>query len=198
MSNLVDRTKLFREFPLSVRVAQRSWLTALAIPIFSIRILTKIKVAWVVQTILGICGLLVVVGFAATCWVIVRYPFIGMVDAADGDLYAKYVEKTPMLLKKFVGLCLAIGLGISLYLPTADGRITGIEVLWIVYGALVLFFVLFLLFKYNRFDHPTVATLLRCSMGLGVLFFPLFLPAVIVGSGRAKRLLADAQEQLTN
>jgi hypothetical protein len=61
-----------------------------------------------------------------------------------------------------------------------------------------LFFVLFLLFKYNRFDHPTVATLLRCSMGLGVLFFPLFLPAVIIGSGRAKSLLAEAQERLTN
>jgi hypothetical protein len=198
MSNLVDRTKLFREFPLSVRIAQRSWLTALAIPILSLRILTKIKVPWVVQTILGIAGLCGVVGFVATCWVVVRYPFIGMVDAADGDLYANYVEKTSMILKKFVGLCTAIGLGISLYLPLADGRITGIEILWMIYASLVLVFVLFLLLRYNRFDHPTVATLLRSSMGLGILFFPLFLPAVIVGSGRAKRLLGEAQERLTN
>jgi hypothetical protein len=121
-----------------------------------------------------------------------------MVDAADGDLYANYVEKTSMILKKFVGLCTAIGLGISLYLPLADGRITGIEILWMIYASLVLVFVLFLLLRYNRFDHPTVATLLRSSMGLGILFFPLFLPAVIVGSGRAKRLLGEAQERLTN
>jgi hypothetical protein len=198
MSDLVERTKLFREFPLSVRIAQRSWITALAIPVLSIRVLAKIKVPWVVQTILGIAGLLAFVGFLATCWVIIRYPFIGMVDAADGDLYAKYIEKTSLLIKKFVGLCLAIGLGISLYIPIADGRITGAELLWMTYAGIDLVFVLFLLFKYHRFDHPTTATLLRCSMGLGVLFFPLFLPAVIVGSGRAKRLLGEAQEQLTN
>jgi hypothetical protein len=59
-------------------------------------------------------------------------------------------------------------------------------------------FVLFVLFRYNRFDHPAVATLLRCSMGLGILLFPLFLPAIVIGSQRAKRLLNQAQEELAS
>lgn len=196
--NLQDPAKLFREFPLSVRIAQRSWITALAIPLFSFRIIAKMKIPWVVKTILGAAGFFALVGFLATCWVVARYPYIGMVDAADGDLYSKYIEKTSMFLKKLVGLLLTIGLALSLFAPMGDGNITGAELLWLSYGGCTLVFVLFVLLRYNRFDHPAVATLLRCSMGLGIPLFPLFLPAIIIGSSRAKRLLSQAQEELTS
>jgi len=196
--NTNDNPKLYREFPLSVRIAQRSWLTALAIPVLSMRILAKIKIPWVLQTIFGVTGLVALVGFVATCWVIVRYPYIGMIDAADGDLYAKYIEKVSLFVKKLVGICVAIILGVALYSPMRDGNINGLELLWLLYGACTMIFLLFVLIKFNRFDHPTVATLLRCTMGLGILLFPLFLPALIVGSQRAKRLLGQAQDQLTS
>jgi len=192
-----DRTKLFREFPLSVRIAQRSWITAMAIPLFSFR-LAKVKIPWVVPTIIAVTGFFALIGFVATCWVIVRYPYIGLVDAADGDVYSKYVEKSSVFLKKLLGVMLAMGLALALYLPIHDGKITGVELLWLLYGGAVLMFLLFVMLKFNRFDHPAVATLLRCSMGLGIPLFPLLLPALIVGSGRAKRLLAEAQEQLTS
>jgi hypothetical protein len=196
--NLQDPAKLFREFPLSVRISQRCWITALAIPLFSFKVLAKMKIPWVVQTILGAAGIFALVGFLATSWVVARYPYIGMVDAADGDLYSRYIEKTSTFLKKLLGLLLAIGLGLSLFAPMRDGNITGAELLWLSYGGCTLVFVLFVLLRYNRFDHPAVATLLRCSMGLGILLFPLFLPAIIIGSSRAKRLLSQAQEELTS
>jgi hypothetical protein len=133
--NTNDNPKLYREFPLSVRIAQRSWLTALAIPVLSMRILAKIKIPWVLQTIFGVTGLVALVGFVATCWVIVRYPYIGLVDAADGDLYAKYIEKVSLFVKKLVGICVAIMLCFALYSPMRDGNINGLELLWLLYGA---------------------------------------------------------------
>jgi hypothetical protein len=196
--NFQAQAKLFREFPLSVRTAQRSWIIALAIPLFSIKVLARIKQPWVVQTILGVAGFFALIGFISTCWVVARYPYIGMVDAADGDLYSKYIEKTSTFLKKLLGVLLVFGLGGSLYAPMRDGNITGPELLWLCYGGCTLVFVLFVLFRYNRFDHPAVATLLRCSMGLGILLFPLFLPAIVIGSQRAKRLLNQAQEELAS
>jgi len=190
------RTKSFRDFPLSVRIAQRCWVTSIAIPVLSMRVLAKIKIPWIVQTILGASGLFAIAGFIATNWVLVRYPYIGMVDATDGDLYSKYIEKVSVFLKKLVGLCIAMALAFALYAPIRDGNLTGLELLWLAYGGSVLIVVVFVLLKFNRYDHPTLATLLRCSMGVGLLFFPLFLPAIIIGSGRAKRLLAEAQHHL--
>lgn len=196
--NSENLTKLFCEFPLSVRIAQRCWLGSIAIPIISLKILSKMRNPWVYQTVFGISGLLALVGFIATFWAIIRYPYIGMVDAADGDLYSSYIEKTSRFLKKLLGLIVAAALAFTLYAPIRDGNINGAELLWLAYGGTTLIFVLFVLLKYDRVDHPAIATLLRCSMGVGVLLFPLFLPAVIIGSSRAKRLLDNAQEQLTS
>ena len=191
-----DQYKRFREFPLSVRIAQRSWITAVAIPLLLIRVIAKMKIPWVVQSILGLSGLFALVGYVSTCWVLVRYPYIGMVDSSDGDLYSKYVDQLGALVKKLLGLCAVICLCFALFAPLRDGKLTGLEILWLLYGGSTLLFLLFILFRFNRFDHPAVATLLRCTLGFGIPLFPLFVPAVLIGSQRAKRLLDEAQEQI--
>ena len=188
--------KKFREFPLSVRVAQRSWITAVAIPLLLIRVIAKMKIPWVVQGIFGVSGLFALIGYVSTCWVLVRYPYIGMVDSSDGDLYSKYVDQLGALVKKLLGLCAVVCLCFALVAPLRDGKLTGLEVLWLLYGGSTLLFLLFILFRFNRFDHPAVATLLRCTLGFGIPLFPLFVPALLVGSQRAKRLLDEAQEQI--
>ena len=190
-----DQYKRFREFPLSVRIAQRSWITAVAIPLLLIRVIAKMKIPWVVQSIFGISGLFALVGYVSTCWVLVRYPYIGMVDSSDGDLYSKYVGplgRVPKILGTFAVVCLCIAL-IAL---SQKGKLTGLEILWILYCGSTLLFLLFILFRFNRFDHPAVATLLRCTLGFGIPLFPLFVPALLIGSQRAKRLLDEAQEQI--
>ena len=190
-----DPYKSFREFPLSVRIVQRSWVTAVTIPLVMLQVIARMKVPWVAQSIFGISGLFALVGYVSTCWVLVRYPYIGMVDSSDGDLYSKYVGplgRVPKILGTFAVVCLCIAL-IAL---SQKGKLTGLEILWILYCGSTLLFLLFILFRFNRFDHPAVATLLRCTLGFGIPLFPLFVPALLIGSQRAKRLLDEAQEQI--
>ena len=190
-----DPYKSFREFPLSVRIAQRSWVTAVTIPLVMLQVIAKMKVPWVAQSIFGISGLFALVGYVSTCWVLVRYPYIGMVDSSDGDLYSKYVGPLGRV-PKILGTCAVVCLCIALIALSQKGKLTGIEILWILYCGSTLLFLLFILFRFNRLDHPAVATLLRCTLGFGIPLFPLFVPAVLVGSQRAKRLLDEAQEQI--
>jgi len=187
--------KKFREFPLSVRVAQRSWITAVAIPLLLIRVIAKMKIPWVAQSIFGVSGLFALIGYVSTCWVLVRYPYIGMVDSSDGDLYSKYVGPLGRV-PKILGTCAVVCLCIALIALSQKGKLTGIEILWILYCGSTLLFLLFILLRFNRLDHPAVATLLRCTLGFGIPLFPLFVPAVLVGAQRAKRLLDEAQEQI--
>ena len=190
-----DPYKSFREFPLSVRIAQRSWVTAVAIPLVMLQVIAKMKVPWVAQSIFGISGLFALVGYVSTCWVLVRYPYIGMVDSSDGDLYSKYVGPLGRV-PKILGTCAVVCLCIALIALSQKGKLTGIEILWILYCGSTLLFLLFILLRFNRLDHPAVATLLRCTLGFGIPLFPLFVPALLVGSQRAKRLLDEAQEQI--
>lgn len=190
-----DQYKSFREFPLSVRIAQRSWVTAVTIPLVMLQVIARMKVPWVAQSIFGISGLFALVGYVSTCWVLVRYPYIGMVDSSDGDLYSKYVGPLGRV-PKILGTCAVVCLCIALIALSQKGKLTGIEILWILYCGSTLLFLLFILFRFNRFDHPAVATLLRCTLGFGIPLFPLFVPALLVGSQRAKRLLDEAQEQI--
>ena len=190
-----DPYKSFREFPLSVRIAQRSWVTAVTIPLVMLQVIARMKVPWVAQSIFGISGLFALVGYVSTCWVLVRYPYIGMVDSSDGDLYSKYVGPLGRV-PKILGTCAVVCLCIALIALSQKGKLTGIEILWILYCGSTLLFLLFILFRFNRFDHPAVATLLRCTLGFGIPLFPLFVPALLVGSQRAKRLLDEAQEQI--
>ena len=190
-----DLQKKFREFPLSVRIAQRSWITAVTIPLVMLQVIARMKVPWVAQSIFGISGLFALVGYVSTCWVLVRYPYIGMVDSSDGDLYSKYVGPLGRV-PKILGTCAVVCLCIALIALSQKGKLTGIEILWILYCGSTLLFLLFILLRFNRLDHPAVATLLRCTLGFGIPLFPLFVPAVLVGAQRAKRLLDEAQEQI--
>ena len=190
-----DQYKSFREFPLSVRIAQRSWVTAVTIPLVMLQVIAGMKVPWVAQSIFGISGLFALVGYVSTCWVLVRYPYIGMVDSSDGDLYSKYVGPLGRV-PKILGTCAVVCLCIALIALSQKGKLTGIEILWILYCGSTLLFLLFILLRFNRLDHPAVATLLRCTLGFGIPLFPLFVPAVLVGAQRAKRLLDEAQEQI--
>ncbi|MEI8210653.1 MAG: hypothetical protein WCI02_00750 [Planctomycetota bacterium] len=188
----VAPSKRYQDFPWSIRVAQRSWLLAIAIPIF-LRSVLRGKVPWMLTVVIGasaVCGL---VGFLATYYSLIRYPYMGLVDAADGDLYAKHVESKSKVL---FGFLKAIGLicGVVMVVgPLLDGKVDTREALFLLYVLPVVGFIGFLVFRYNRLDHPTVATFLRCSMGLGVLLFPLFIPGLILGSLRGKALLEEAE-----
>jgi hypothetical protein len=187
--------KMFGDFPLSIRIAQRSVVLAILIPIV-LRALLKPAVGrnapWLTFSVLGASGLCIAVGIATTYYAVIRYPYMGLIDAADGDLFAKHIEsRQPWVRKTAVALCLAIAAA-GMVLPWNDGQITRIESLIILYSASVFFFVIFLIFFYHRSDHPTIAIFLRCSMGLGIFLYPVFLPALVLGAMRVNTLLDEA------
>jgi hypothetical protein len=132
----------------------------------------------------------------ATYYAVIRYPYIGLVDAKDGDLFTKYVSTISKPFKwiiQWLGIVLLVVIFVS---PAVDLKINLRDLLIMFYAGVVLGFVLFLTFVYDRFLHPTVATFLRCSLGVGIIFVPLFLPAILIGSVRAKSLLDRAETEL--
>ena len=57
------------------------------------------------------------------------------------------------------------------------------------YVATLFGFVMFLTFFYDAELHPTVTTFIHATLGVGVVFVPFFIPILIIGSIRCKRLL---------
>ena len=187
--------KPFREFPLSLRIAQRSFLFAILIPIV-LRFMFRAKVGWMSVAVMAASGLCLLTGIVATYFVLIRYPYIGMIDPADGDLYAKHVETISLSFRKMLKV-LGIAAGtLAIAIPFLDANIKPIEMVWLMYAATLFLFILFLAFRYDRLEHPAVATFLRCTLGLGVILCPIFIPALIIGSIRAQTILDDADARL--
>ena len=191
----IGNSKMFGEFPLSIRIAQRSVVVAILIPIILRALLRqrgKVKIPWMQFAVGAASGVCVAVGFFATYYAVIRYPYMVLVDAADGDLFSKHIEsKQKWVRVAGILICLAIAAA-GILVPMGDGQVAGWEWLVILYSSAVFFFVIFLMFYYDRIDHPTIATFLRCSMGLGIFLFPLFIPAIIIGSMRVNTLLDEA------
>jgi hypothetical protein len=85
------------------------------------------------------------------------------------------------------GICFLISLTTIL---SADRLATG-NLLWFVYLGFMFGFCMFMAFVYDPVQHPTLATLARATLGMGLLLFPIFLPIVMIGSFRMRRLLDD-------
>lgn len=197
------RAKTYSEFPLSIRIAQRSIVIAVMVPIFILIFIVKGKIRlwkawpkWLSIAIGAVSGPCAMVGLIATYYAVIRYPYIGLVDAADGDLYHKYIESRSDWIQFAIKLLCLIVAGIGIVAPVADGAVTAIDGVIILYSIAIFLFVLFLLMYYDRIDHPAIATFLRCSMGLGLFLYPFFIPALVIGSFRAEALLGDAMVQL--
>ena len=197
------RVKTYGEFPLSIRIAQRSIVIAVMAPIFILIFVVKGKIQlwkawpkWLSIAIGAFSGPCALVGLIATYYAVIRYPYIGLVDATDGDLYHKYIESRSNWIQVAVKLLCLVVAGIGIVAPVSDGVVTAIDWLIVLYSIAIFLFVLFLLLYYDRIDHPAITTFLRCSMGLGLFFYPFFIPALVIGSFRAEALLGDAMVQL--
>lgn len=191
----ISNSKMFGEFPLSIRIAQRSIVIAILIPIIFrafLRQRGKVQIPWLQFAVGGASGACVAAGILATYYAVIRYPYMGLVDAADGDLFSKHIESQKRWVRiAAVLVCLVIAIA-GILVPMKDGQVNGWEWLVIFYSSAVFLFVIFLMFYYNRLDHPTIATFLRCSMGLGIFLFPFFVPAIVIGSMRVNYLLDEA------
>jgi hypothetical protein len=59
--------------------------------------------------------------------------------------------------------------------------------------AIEFWFVGFLLTSYRKEKHPTIATFLELTYGIGIVMFPIYIPTLVIGSIRCRRFLKSLQ-----
>jgi len=183
----------FSEFPPSYRFAQRSIAIALG-GSFLVRPFFGPNAPQLAQNPMGLIFIAVIsVALLVSFYVIIRYPYISLVEPSDSDEFTRNYGRNRIVYKAVN--CLAI-LTIAMILTgMIVGGIHDSRLGWkIAYAAPLLMFLLFHLFAYDPVQHPTVATFLRSTLGLGVILLPIYLPAIFIGCLRCRRLIdaADA------
>ncbi|MEL6109405.1 MAG: hypothetical protein AAFU85_25640 [Planctomycetota bacterium] len=186
----------FDDLPFSYRLSQRAMAAAAVIAIFGGRAIAAPRrpaaVRWGLAAVIGACALFSLI---TSCYVVIRYPYLSLVQTADGDIFSKqFTSKTVARLTKAVGLTaitivLMALIGIALNKGVTDW-VHGIA-LW--YVSTLFLFVVYLCFFHDPELHPTVATFVRSTLGLGILLFPVLFPVLMIGSLRCKQLL-ESQE----
>jgi len=183
----------FEDFPISYRLSQRSMLAAIVTLLFSRRLFAPQwpdAMKWVLA---GVIASIVVFALVASCYVVVRYPYLSLVQPSDGDMLSKqFTSKLLTRVTKAVGLATLSVLLFVLVLASWNNGIASVsEALLLAYVAILFCFLVYLCFFYDAELHPTIATFIRSTLGLGIPLFPFFIPVLIVGSIRCRRLLED-------
>lgn len=180
----------FARFPLTFRAAQYSFLILAFAGIIAARSLRRLPVA-LLFWVFGGLGLVGLVGICLTIYVVLKYPYLGLLDASDTDLFQKYLQARPLFLKvagAFVAIAIILA-SIAMILNKMPVNLLGL----ILIGHLFLTacFILFLVLRYDRHRHPAIATFLRCTLGIGVVIAVPLLPLLIFANSRANRLLDE-------
>ncbi|WP_171188748.1 hypothetical protein [Alienimonas chondri] len=139
---------------------------------------------WIVAAIACAPG---VAGLLLSFYCAVRYPYLSLATA-----------DAPREIRTGQGIFIPLGwtislLGLILVWIVAMNfewppRAEALKAAVLIYVAVLLFVVGFLLANYRPKKHPTVASWLMMTGGLGVLLGPLYLPFLFAGSRRLKRI----------
>ena len=188
----------FDELPFSYRLSQRAMFAAVATLLFSRSLAVPrwpILAKWLLAAVIG--GI-VVFALAVSSYVVIRYPYLSLVQTRDGDVFsAQFTSKTLARITKTVGLLTLILLLAVLVVVTAvKGIANPWQVAVLAYVLILFLFVTYLCFAYDPDSNPTIATFIRSTLGLGIVLMPLFIPVLIVGSQRCHRLLDAATVRL--
>lgn len=193
----------FNDLPLSYRWSQRGMLAAVSTLTFSWSLAAP---QWPVFAKWGLAGVVAcVVGFAllTSCYVVIRYPYLSLIRTRDADVYSEqFTSRALARVTKALSLVvLFVLLVVLVYATWTKGIVNLLQVLSLAYVTILFFFVVYLHFFYDAELHPTVATFIRSTLGIGIILIPLFLPILLVGSARCRRLLdaalSDQQSGLT-
>jgi len=137
----------------------------------------------------------VVTSLCVAYYVIIRYPYLSLVETTDGDVFSKYYATESPRIYKILNLA-ALGVASMVILSLLqNGKDEVLDQLKLAYAVLLLGCLLFTAFLYDPISHPTTSTFLRATVGFGVLVFPLFLPALIIGGFRCRQLLDSTERE---
>ena len=188
----------FDELPISYRLSQRAMLAAVATLLFSRSLAIPrwpILAKW---SLAAVIGGIVVFALVVSSYVVIRYPYLSLVQTRDGDVFsAQFTSKTLAKITKTVGLLtLFLLLGVLVGVTAVEGIANPWQVAALAYVLILFLFVTHLCFGYDADSNPTIATFIRSTLGLGVVLMPLFIPVLVVGSLRCRRLLDAATASL--
>ena len=188
---------VFADLPLSYRISQASMILALLVLWLSNKLLLLAVLKWVV---IPIVAAVVLFALATASYVVIRYPYISLVETRDGDIYSEQVNSQGLI--NFLKIVSLIGFGVCFLFSLTNVlnavNLTTGQLLWFTYVGFMFVFCGFMTFVYDPVQHATIATLARSTFGLGLVLFPIFFPIVIIGSFRMRRLLADQTDRVAN
>lgn len=185
----------FKEFPLSYRFSQTSiglTLLTLAVagPLFRV-VPEKVRVV-----MFAVLGVVVLGSLLVSNYVLIRYPYISLVEPENGDPFSKHFASQGSWLYwalKLFGLATAVVVTLSMIVVGIDSPA---KMFALAYGIALTLFMVFLTFFFQPLKHPTISTFIRSTLGLGIAFFPLFAVSIAIGSLRCRRLLDSRGEQV--
>lgn len=131
-----------------------------------------------------------------SCYVVIRYPYISLIATSDQDTFSKQFESKRLLLVAKIILPTGIFffcLGTTIAFLSGTGNFA-VQAVVLPYSYVLFVFSLFLCLWYDPISHPTIATFIRSTLGIGLVLAPILLPVLLTGSIRCKILL-DAQSQ---
>ncbi len=178
----------FQEFPRSYRWSQGGIgfaLLALAVG----GVLLRIAPANIRTLILCCLGLLVTGCLLLSHYVIVRYPYISLVEPHDDDPFSKHFPSTGSRLYMFlklIGLLVPFLIALAIW---ATGFQDAASKLTFSYCILSFLFMVYFTFAYDSVQHPTVATFVRSTLGLGIPLYPFYILTIAIGAFRCRYLL---------
>lgn len=184
-----------QQFPISYRIAQGGLAISLAL-MFNIRTLFNPNVPIIVRSVAGtILGVVVLIALFAGYYVIIRYPFLSLVEVEGGDRFDQKFQSANGRVYFVLKLLSTIVVAILLMTIALMGFDNIRQLAMFSYLATTLGFLAFFTFIYHPIKHPTVSTFIRATLGLGIFLFPFFLPAILIGSRRCNRLLKSVGDQ---
>jgi hypothetical protein len=185
----------FNEFPASYRFSQAGIafaLVALAIAAPLIRVAPQL----VKTAVFAMLGVVVLASLVISNYVVIRYPYISLVESEDGDPFSKHFASQGSWLYwvlKLVGLVTPAIIVAGILCAGIDSPA---KLVALGYCAILTVFMVFFTFFYDPIRHPTVATFIRSTLGLGIALFPVFGISIAIGSIRCRGLLNTQADKI--
>ncbi len=143
-----------------------------------------------------LAGIAVALALLVSGYVVVRYPFLSLTPALAGDRFEGQLgprNRRPVQILRILALAFFI---MGVILVPLRGIDNLVESLFVCYASTMIPVLAWLVVAYDPVSHPTVATLIRSTFGIGIALFPLYIPMLVLGSMRChemqERVASDA------
>lgn len=143
---------------------------------------------------LSILGGVVLLCLTISHYVIVRYPYLSLVEPEDGDMFSRHFPSAGSVLYvilKGVGMLIPLSLLIGCWVTGFQNVASKVM---FAYCVLLFLFMVHFTFFYDRLKHPTITTFIRSTLGLGIPLYPFYALTIAIGAWRCRRLLDNVSE----